>query len=321
MQTITGLSILLLSSALSVQAQSSADASFKTYEQQIPGSSVSFKMVPIPSGSFTMGSTEKEKGYKPGEGPAATVSIDAFWMEEHEVTYEEYVLFEDESLDKGPKPDGITRPSPPYVDFTLGMGKTGGFPANSMSQYAALMYCKWLYKKTGIFYRLPTEAEWEYACRAGSSSSYPFGADEKQLAEYGWFAGNSGNKYHAVKQLKPNAWGLYDMLGNVAEWTLDQYQENYFDQLKTRSSNPWMQPVTKYPVTLKGGHFRDDAAALRCAARLRSDPKWNARDPQIPKSKWWNADAPFIGFRIVRPYKQPSPAEIDQFFSQLLAIK
>jgi formylglycine-generating enzyme required for sulfatase activity len=317
---IAGL-LILTSLALSLHSQSIQDSSFKAFDQQIPGTSVSFKMIPISAGSFLMGSIEQEKGHRADEAPATTVKIDAFWMEEHEVSYEEYVIFQDEALDKDPKPDGITRPSPPYIDFTLSMGKSGGFPANSMSQYAALMYCKWLYKKTGFFYRLPTEAEWEYASRAGSASAYPSGTDEKQLGEYAWYAGNSGNKYHAIKQLKPNAWGLYDMLGNVAEWTLDQYQENYFEQLKKNADNPWMQPSSKHPITLKGGHFRDEAAALRNASRLRSDLKWNARDPQIPKSKWWNADAPFIGFRILRPYKQPEPTAIDQFFSQLLTLK
>lgn len=294
---------------------------FAPYDQKIPNSSVSFKMVPIPSGSFIMGSPEKERGHRADEGPTVKVNIDSFWMEEHEVTYDEYVLFQDEALDPGPVPDGITRPSPPYIDFTLGMGKTGGFPANSMSQYAAIMYCKWLYRKTGIFYRLPTEAEWEYACRSGSSTPYPFGDDESQLGQYAWFAGNSGNKYHAVRQLKPNAWGLYDMLGNVAEWTLDQYKNDYFEVVKNNRDNPAMPPVTKYPITMRGGNFRDEAMSLRSASRLPSDRKWNARDPQIPKSRWWNADAPFIGFRIVRPVKQPGTAEAEQFFTRFLTIK
>ena len=294
--------------------------SFTTYEQNVPGTDINFKMIPIPAGSFNMGSPEKEAGRQADEGPVTNVKLDAFWMGEHEVTYDEYVLFLDENKDPGPLPDGITRPSPPYVDFTLGMGKAGGFPANSMTQYGALMYCKWLYNRTGIFFRLPSEAEWEYACRAGSEKAYPFGEDEKQLNDYGWYAANSENKYHQVKQLKPNAWGLYDMLGNVAEWTLDQYDEAYFNKIKENAANPLLEPTSKYPITLRGGHYEDKAINLRSAARLPSTPKWNARDPQIPKSKWWIADAPFVGFRIVRPLKQPTPTEVDQFFNQFLSL-
>ncbi len=297
------------------------DTSFAPYEQQIEGTNVSFKMIPVSGGSFLMGSAESEKNHQPDGVQDIKVAVDSFWMEEHEVTYDEYVLFADEQMDKEPKPDGITRPSPPYIDFTLGMGKSGGFPANSMSQYGALMYCKWLYKKTGIFYRLPTEAEWEYAARAGAGTRYSFGSDDSQLADYGWYAKNSDNKYHKVKELKPNAWGLYDMAGNVAEWTLDQYTEHYSEQIKSDTNNPWVKPISKQPVTLKGGTFRDESDKLYSAARIKSDLKWNARDPQIPRSKWWNADAPFIGFRIVRPVKQPSAGEIDQFFTQLLSLK
>ncbi|MBS1564894.1 MAG: SUMF1/EgtB/PvdO family nonheme iron enzyme [Bacteroidetes bacterium] len=303
----------------SLHAQQKEPA-FTAYEQKIPNSSVSFKMIPVPAGTFMMGSPDKEKGRAADEGPAVKVKIDSFWMEEHEVTYEEYILFQDEAQDVAPIPDGITRPSPPYIDFTLGMGKAGGFPANSMSQYAAIMYCKWLYKKTGIFYRLPTEAEWEYACRAGSATAYFFGDNETMLKEYAWYDKNSGNKYHAVKQLKPNAWGLYDMPGNVAEWTLDQYTANYFDQIKSNPVNPAVQPTTKYPITLRGGCFRDDAAKLRSTARLASERKWNARDPQIPRSKWWNTDAPFIGFRIVRPVRQPDAAAAESFFESFLSL-
>ncbi len=306
--------------SLSVSAQSDSTSEFKIYEQQIEGTPVSFKMIPIPAGTFKMGSPENQKGHQPDEGPASQIKLSAFWMEEHEVTYDEYVLFLDEGRDTGPLPDGVTRPSPPYIDFTLGMGKSGGFPANSMTQYGALMYCKWLYNKTGIFYRLPTEAEWEYACRAGSDKIYSFGDDEKELKDYGWYAANSANKYHKIKQLKPNAWGLYDVYGNVAEWTLDQYQEDYFKQVKTDKTDPVIQPKIKYPITLKGGHFRDEASDLRSASRLASSRKWNARDPQIPKSKWWIADAPFVGFRIVRPLQQPSASEVDQFFTRALNL-
>jgi formylglycine-generating enzyme required for sulfatase activity len=262
-----------------VNAEPANAQSFQSFVQKIPQSDVAFTMIAIP----------------------ATKGMDSFWMEEHETTYEEYILFQDESQDQGAVPDGVTRPSPPYIDFTLGMGKKGGFPANSMSRYAAMMYCKWLYKRTGVFYRLPTEAEWNYACRAGAASAWPFGGNGDSLKFYAWYGANSDNRYHAVKQLKSNAWGLYDMLGNIAEWTLDAETPN-----------------GKWPLILKGGSFRDEASGLAPAARLLSDRKWNARDPQIPRSKWWNTDAPFIGFRIVRPVKQPDAAAAEEFYSHYL---
>lgn len=299
-------------------AQASGQENFQSYIQKIPGSEISFKMIAIPGGDFFMGSPKGEKGRKDDEGPQTKVNVDSFWMEEHEVTFDEYKMFQNKSLDTDPLPDAITRPSPPYVDFTLGMGKEGGFPANSMSRHAALMYCKWLYEKTGVFYRLPTEAEWEYACRAGSQTAYPFGDSDNELKVHAWYVANSGNAYHKVKQLKPNKWGLYDMMGNVAEWTLDQYEENYFEDIQDQKANPHIPVTKKYPVTLKGGHFRSSASDLRSASRLPSDKKWNARDPQIPKSKWWIADAPFVGFRIVRPVKQPSSDEVKAFFEKVL---
>lgn len=294
-----------------------AQQDFKPYDQVIKGASVTIKMVPIPAGNFQMGSPEKEKGHEPDESPVKKVQVDSFWMAAYETTYDQYEFFADEEKDVAPKPDAITRPSPPYIDFTLGMGKQGGFPANSMSQYAALMYCKWLYKKTGIFFRLPTEAEWEYACRAGSETAYPFGKDAKQLAVYAWFEKNSNEKYHKTGELKPNAWGLYDMLGNVMEWTLDEYQANYLTNISDK--NPFVSPTSVLESkTVKGGSYQDIAVALRPANRLKSDPIWNRRDPQIPKSKWWNADAPFVGFRIIRPVKQPSAAEIESFFNKYM---
>lgn len=310
---ISFLSLFCLSISLHAQ-----DTVFQNYQQTIPGSAVSFKMVAVPGGSFLMGSPKGAKQHRPDEGPQTKVNVDSFWIEEHEVTFDEYVMFRNKSLDNKPIPDAITRPSPPYIDFTQGMGKAGGYPANSMSQHAALMYCKWLYKKTGIFYRLPTEAEWEYACRAGNKSAYPFGNDTTGLSKYGWYKANSGNKYHKVKEKEPNARGLYDMMGNVAEWTLDQYDPQYFKHIQNQTINPRIPVTSNYPVTLKGGHFRSKAEALRSGARLPSAKRWNARDPQIPKSKWWIADAPFVGFRIVRPFHQPDKLAIEQFFNQVL---
>lgn len=285
----------------------------------VPGTNIPFRMMPIPSGTFTWGSPEMEKGRKSDEGPQKKVSISAFWMGEHEVTYDEFlVYFEDESVTRNADADAVSRPTPQYIDLSWGMGKQGGYPVNSMSQYTALMYCKWLYEKTGIFYRLPTEAEWEYACRAGAGTAYFFGDEEKKLKEHAWFADNSKKKYQKVMQKKANAWGLYDMLGNVAEWTLDQYRENIFDSIPDDSKDPYTLPNTRYPRSVKGGGFSDPAVALRCASRGKSQAEWNKRDPQIPKSKWWLTDAMSVGFRLVRPVNPPSQEEIETFYQKFL---
>jgi formylglycine-generating enzyme required for sulfatase activity len=304
-----------------LQAQSSTDTLFKKYEQIIPGSSVKFSMVPIPAGSFVMGSAAKDNLKDEDETPQHSVSVSAFWMGAYEVTFDEYnIFFNDPSLSQNIITDAVTRPSSPYIDMTLGMGKDGGFPANSMQQYGALMYCKWLYKKTGIFYRLPTEAEWEYACRAGSNNVYSFGNDNGILGEYAWYNKNSDNRYHKVGLKKPNAWGLYDMMGNVGEWVLDQYQPDYYSTFKTDSTDPIRTPDARHPRTVKGGAYNDEAKDLRPANRRMSDPVWNRRDPQIPRSRWWNADAPFVGFRIIRPLQQPTTEEIETFFQTYLGF-
>lgn len=294
----------------------SADTSFVAYEQKVPGLAQPFTMTPIAGGTFKMGSPASESNRDMDEGPQASLKIAPFWMGTHEITHDLYNLFfTDESLSQNSDVDGITRPSQPYLDFSLGMGREGGFPANSMKQYGAIMFCKWLYQKTGLFYRLPTEAEWEYACRAGSKTRYFFGDDPSALKEYAWYAENSEGKYHKTGLLKPNAWGLYDILGNVAEWTLDQYDVDYFKTIKKSGDNPLIVPTKMHPRTVRGGAYNDAPEAMRSANRIASDLVWNRRDPQIPKSVWWNADAPFVGFRLVRPYAQPTEEEIKAFFA------
>ncbi|SHH06243.1 formylglycine-generating enzyme family protein [Pedobacter caeni] len=309
------LTIPLLISAFCASAQEKNSA----YTQQIDGTKLSFEMKAIPGGEFQMGS---KKG-KADEQPVHKVSIDPFWMGSVEVTWDIYepFLYKDYETthSTGPVPanvDAVTRPTKPYLDMTFGMGKEN-HPALAMTHYNAIQYCKWLYARTGVFYRLPTEAEWEYASRAGSTEEYAFGNDAAQLAAYAWFKENSEGKTHIVGQKKPNQWGLYDMYGNVAEWTYDQYAPDTYAGISgAKAKNPVAVPEKLYSHVIRGGSYDDVAKDLRSAARLASDPVWKQLDPQIPKSNWWFPEAPFIGMRLVRPVTSPSKEAIDAYYNK-----
>ncbi len=253
----------------------------------IPGTVVSFDMVPIPAGSFEMGSR--------------TVHLDAFWMQAHEVTWDEYRLFMFANGDDSV--DGISHPTRPYVEMSFGMG-INGYPAISMTQHAANKYAEWLSARTGEFYRLPTEAEWEYACRAGGFRYEPLG-------DYAWSVENSKGTYQKVASKKPNPWGLFDMLGNVMEWTLDQL-EPYSPGEQT---NPWVPAKSPYPQAVRGGSWHDPASACACTARVGSSPAWKRQDPQLPKSIWYHTDAQWLGFRLVRVAKIPSVDELYRYWN------
>jgi formylglycine-generating enzyme required for sulfatase activity len=295
------------------------------YQALVPGTKdIYIEMLPIPAGELLMGSPDNEANRKEDEGKPHKVKVDAFWMGKVEITWNQYepytnkamreeALNTDKLVNGKTLVDAVSYPSPPYVDMSFGMGKEG-YPAINMTQYAAMMYCKWLTMKTGHFYRLPTEAEWEYACRAGSKTAYYFGDDAKQLGDYAWYYDNSSGGYKKGAQKKPNAWGLYDMHGNVCEWTLDQYTESYTERKNKQA--PYHEPVVAlYPIAVRGGSWDDDPDRLRSAARRGSQPSWKQRDPQIPKSKWWFTDASFCGFRVVRPAIQPSKEEIEKYFN------
>lgn len=290
---------------------------FEAYTQKIPGTEVTFDLAPIPAGTFKMGSNDSQF---PDQGPVHEVKIDAFWMGTHEVTWDAFELFLDkqyeQSVTEGGVPervDGLTRPSLPYLDMTFGMGKEGR-PAVGMTQYGALQFCHWLYLKTGIFYRIPTEAEWEYAARAGSGDRFFFGNEEAQLADYAWTAANSEGGTHPVGKKKANPWGLYDIYGNVQEWTIDLYEADFYK--RSGKENP-VNPAEKlYPHVVRGGSFKTPADQIGSAVRSVSDPAWKRIDPQIPKSQWWFPEAPFIGLRLVRPLNPPSPEEIKAYYEQ-----
>jgi formylglycine-generating enzyme required for sulfatase activity len=295
--------------------QAAAQRDFARYTETIPGSTVKFDMVAIRGGTFVMGSPPTEAGRSPDEGPQHPVTIRPFWMGKTEVTWDEYDLYwkqeegakrAESSVPADRAADAVSRPTPPYADETFGHGREG-HPVLCITWHAAMEYCRWLSAKTGKTYRLPTEAEWEYACRAGTKTAYTFGNEPTSLGDYAWFAGNSEEEPHPVGQKKPNLLGLYDMYGNVAEWCLDQYNKDYYSQFSPDKIT--VEPIVlpdnrRFPHVARGGSWADDTTRCRSAARRGSDKSWIRRDPQRPQSIWWLTDADFVGFRIVRPVQE-----------------
>ena len=149
-----------------------------------------------------------------------------------------------------------------------------GFPAGSMFCREAKNYCDWLSKRTGHKYRLPTEAEWTYACKAGGDGK----VDKSTLKEYAWYDVNGDDKTHEVGKMKPNAWGLFDTLGNVAEWAV----------------RPDGVGVAC------GGSFQDPVEDVNCESHAEYTPAWQKDDPQDPKGKSWLSNGAHIGIRVVR---------------------
>jgi len=286
---ITRTSVLALAGFLSSVYAAEQPPNFTNYVEKIPGTSVTFEMVAIPGGTITIGSPKDQQGRKDNEKEPTTVTVKPFWMEKYEVSWQEFILWvfgEKEEIEKE-KAQGISRPTKPYGSVYRDRGEKG-YPAIGMSQLAASEYCKWLSYKTGKKYRLPTEAEWEYACRAGATSAYFWGDDPGQAKEYAWYKDNSKETTQPIGKLKPNKFGLYDIVGNVAEWCIKE--------------NP------EAPGVARGGAFTEPVTGLRCAARMIETPEWNELDPQSPPSKWWLSAADFVGFRVVRSLEDDSSA-------------
>ena len=299
---------------------------FDEYNQYILSTNYGLELSPIVGGQFLMGSPLNEKNRLADEGPVHKVKLDSFWMAKYETTWDLYNLFMSRNLDELQPAfnsknevnidiDAVSGATTPYVEMSFGMG-TDGFPAISMTQLAAKKFCQWLSAITGNFYRLPSEAEWEYACRAGSEKAYSFGDDPKELNNYAWFKDNSDNKYHKVGLKLPNNWGLYDMHGNVSEWTLDAYNTTtYLKASQNLNKNPIVKPLKLYPRVVRGGSWKSSNYRLRSASRQASSKQWKKQDPQIPRSKWWHTDAQFVGFRVVRPYITPTIEEQNEYWN------
>jgi len=308
---------LVVALTATAPAQSPPPGEMKPYVEKIAGTELKFEMVPIPGGTFTMGSSADEAKREPDEGPTFVATIAPFYMGKCEVTwdeFDEYAFSKDimrkrrENADTAKQPatetaaDAVTRSTKPYADMTFGFGGRRN-PAICMTHHAAMEYCRWLSAKTGKTYRLPTEAEWEYACRAGTTTAYSFGDEVGSIGEYAWYVENT-EKPMPVGKKKPNPWGLHDIHGNVAEWCIDYYQPDAyasFAKLKP-AKGPVILPTTKeYSYVARGGGWDDDPDKLRSANRIASTLEWSVQDPQRPQSIWWHTDATNVGFRVVCP--------------------
>ncbi|MEP6756910.1 MAG: formylglycine-generating enzyme family protein [Chthonomonadales bacterium] len=249
-----------------------AQVTLKTITQIVPGSAAKIEMVLVPAGSVVITSADGKT--------KKTVDLKPYWIAKTETPWEVFDAFTisgppSPAYDQTPfAPDAIARPSKSYIPPDMGWGHFG-YPVIHESFLNASMFCRWLANKTGKKFRLPTEAEWEYACRCGKAAGTPMLAAD--IAKNAWTAGNSDRQTHPVGKKLPNSWGLFDMLGNVGEWVTD---------------------LNDKPC-IAGGAFSDKTATVNPSLRAYMTRDWQETDPQIPKSRWWLSDAHFAGFRVI----------------------
>ena len=304
------------------------------YTETIPGTDITVDFVPVPGGTYKMGSPETEEGRGDDEGPQLTVHVDPMWVATTEVTWDEYKqymglyeIFKEfeatgtRAVDPDNMVDVITAPTALYQpDHTFEYGEDPEQAAVTMTQYAAQMFTKWLSRITDRQYRLPTEAEWEYAARGGTDTAFSFGDDPESLDDYAWFSDNSDEGQSHVGQKKPNPFGLYDMHGNVAEWTVNQYDENGYEEFADKENLNATEmvhwPESQDNCVLRGGSWEMDPEQLRSASRLVSDNEsWKEEDPNYPKSPWWFTSDPArgVGFRLFRSARPLPDSVISKF--------
>jgi formylglycine-generating enzyme required for sulfatase activity len=308
------------------------------YTAKIPGTDVTFEMVPVPGGSFLLGSPDDEEDRQDYEGPQIKVNVAPMWVGKHEVTWAEYdqfralyqvfTNFEFDSIRKVTdqnKVDSITTPTPLHEPtHTFEYGHEPKQPAVTMTQYAAQQYTKWLSAITGGQYRLPTEAEWEYACRAGTKTAYYWGDDPDDAEQHAWYFDNARDGQKEVGLKPANPFGLHDMHGNVAEWTVNSATDDYQWLAKQQPVDALEAVVwpteTASEAVMRGGTWESFEDELRSAAKLISeDDEWKSEDPNYPRSPWWFTSDPArgVGFRLFRSYQDLHESRIRKFWDNI----
>ncbi|NIP28726.1 MAG: SUMF1/EgtB/PvdO family nonheme iron enzyme, partial [Phycisphaerae bacterium] len=253
---------------------------------QVVKTKTGIEMVVIPGGFFEMGSSRGASD----ESPVHKVWVDSFWMDRFEVVQEQFRKYQISD------PSHFKNPKNPLEQMNW---TDAAIYCNERSLAEGLQPCydeeTWECDFQANGYRLPTEAEWEYACRAGTKTKYSFGNDPRKLKAYAWFASNSSKRTKPVGQKKPNPWGLYDMHGNVAEWCNDFYSKNYYEN--SPQNNP-RGPAKGKERVLRGGAWNSTEDNLRSSSR--------SSDPSIDDT-CLASDA--IGFRCVRKAPNNKPQE------------
>ncbi|TWT42577.1 formylglycine-generating enzyme family protein [Botrimarina hoheduenensis] len=319
------------------------------YNQTLPGSEATIEMVPVPGGVVRISVAPfdaEDATATPEEESYIEVELAPYWISRHEITWEAYWQFMQldatftgieqlRTLSRGPRRsqveqtlaqhanlraailrepelcqiDAVTAPTALYdSSTTYESGREPNLPAVSMTPFAAKQFTKWLSRLTGVSYRLPSEAEWQHAAQADAA------AEPKDLDAVAWTIDNSDYVAHPVGQKLPNAWGLHDMLGNVAELVLDAATPAGRPALSGKRVD-WQTaiawPEQDYPMQAKGGHYDSELEEISVTARLVTNPDWKDADPNLPRSPWWFASYPSngVGFRLVRPM-MPIDAEL-----------
>lgn len=290
------------------------------YLAEIPETGVEYEMVAIKGGRFLMGSPPDEQDRDLDEGPQREIELSPFWIGKFEVTWDQFLPYAQRSNSEIHTSAGtpanpetveeivhwISAPTQMFTDMSFGMGLHDGYPAVNMTHHGASKFCQWLSLQTGHFYRLPTEAEWEYACRAGTTS--PFSCPAEEIEDHAVIDPEQVRTgYEKVGTKKPNPWGLHDMHGSVMEWCLDAYLPSY---AHLAARDPYHPPTQRYGRVIRGGSWYDTAEFCRSANRYCSHPNLMAQDPQLPKSRWWLTDGHWLGFRLCRPVEIPSEEDM-----------